>query len=220
MRSATRENYLKGLFELQQEQPERYIAIGHLARLVGVTSGTCTSMVKKLHGTGEVDHKPYIGAKLTRKGLVAAADILRRHRIMELFLVEVVGLDWADVHAEADQLEHAVSPRLLNRLDQMLGYPESDPHGDPIPDANGNMRGLSMLRLPECAPGHLYRIARVLDEATELLRYLGNNDLKPGTMIMLESVCPASDSVAFRRQDDNRQLTIGLNLAHKLMVDA
>ncbi len=220
MRSATRENYLKALFELQQEQSELPIAIGRLARLVGVTSGTCTSMVKKLHVTGEVDHKPYIGARLTRKGRVAAADILRRHRIMELFLVEVVGLDWADVHAEADRLEHAVSTRLLNRLDHMLGYPESDPHGDPIPDENGNMRRPSMLRLPDCAPGQLYRIARVLDEASDLLRYLGSNNLKPGTLIVLESVCAASDSVAFRRQDDDRRLTIGLNLAHKLMVDA
>jgi DtxR family Mn-dependent transcriptional regulator len=218
MKASARENYLKYLFELQQEQREAYISVGELAKSVGVTASTCTSMVKKLHEAGLVDHQPYSGVKLTKMGIGQAVDILRRHRIMELFLVEVVGIDWADVHDEAERLEHAVSALVLERIDEMLGFPSADPHGDPIPSAAGDVRRPEMTRLIDCEPGKLYRIARVLDEAADFLRYLGSKGLKPGTQVKLETISQPGDSVALS-PEGGESITIGLTAAQKLMVE-
>lgn len=219
MKTMARENYLKYLFELQQEHREACIPVGDLARQVGVTASTCTSMVKKLHKAGLVDHQSYNGVKLTQKGTKQAVDILRRHRIMELFLVEVVGIDWADVHDEAERLEHAVSSLVLARIDEMLGFPSVDPHGDPIPSAAGDVRRPEMTHLIDCEPGKLYRIARVLDEAAEFLRYLGSKGLKPGTHVKLDTISRPGDSVALIPKG-GESITIGLAAAGKLMVEA
>ncbi len=218
MKDVAREDYLKYLFELEQEQPGKDVPAGDLANVVGVTAGTATTMVKKLHEAGLVVHRPYKGVRLTRKGRTAAVRILRRHRIMELFLVEVVGIDWADVHGEAEQLEHAVTDLLLERIDEMLGFPRVDPHGDPIPDRHGAMERPDLTRLVDCEPGKLYRIARVLDEAAEFLRYLGSKGLKPGTSIRLETISQPADSVELR-PEGGEAVTIGLNAAGKLLVE-
>jgi len=218
MKASARENYLKYLFELQQEHHRVYIPVGDLAKQVGVTASTCTSMVKKLHEAGLVDHQPYKGVKLKEKGIGQAVDILRRHRIMELFLVEVVGIDWADVHGEAERLEHAISELVLERIDEMLGFPSADPHGDPIPNRDGNVNRPKLTRLLDCQPGHLYRIARVLDEAADFLRYLGSKSLKPGTQVKLETINRPGDSVTLRPKG-GESITIGLTAAGKLMVE-
>src|SRR5207342_3092513 len=115
------------------------VPMGQLASALGVAPGTATTMVKTLAESGLVRYEPYAGVRLTRSGEKLAALVLRRHRLIELFLVRVMGMSWSEVHDEAENLEHAVSDRLIDLIDEMLGRPEVDPHGDPIPDSNGTL---------------------------------------------------------------------------------
>jgi DtxR family Mn-dependent transcriptional regulator len=157
------ENYLKAILTLCEESPTGEAAISRIAAVVGVTPSTATTMVRKLAAAKLAKYQKYGAVALTAKGSRTALDVLRRHRIVEQFLVEVVGLDWSEVHAEAERLEHAISPRLLDRLDEMLGRPKHDPHGDPIPDSSGRSAVLRMrswfLRLRRWALANLNRRA-------------------------------------------------------------
>src|SRR4051812_33993924 len=139
--SQTVENYLKTIYLAQTAARGRdaLVPMGQLASTLGVVPGTATTMVKTLAESGLVRYEPYMGVRLTRAGEKLASLVLRRHRLVELFLVKVLGMSWAEVHDEAELLEHAVSERLIDRIDEMLGRPEVDPHGDPIPSADGVM---------------------------------------------------------------------------------
>ena len=119
------------------DPPDALVPMGQLAAALGVVPGTATTMVKTLAESGLVKYEPYAGVRLTAAGEKLAALVLRRHRLIELFLVKVMGMSWTEVHDEAEHLEHAVSDRLIDRIDEMLGRPEVDPHGDPIPDPQG-----------------------------------------------------------------------------------
>src|ERR687891_594052 len=136
--SQTVENYLKAIFQAQTAlSADTLVPMGQLASALGVVPGTATTMVKALAESGLVRYEPYAGVRLTPAGEKLAALVLRRHRLIELFLVNVMGMSWDEVHEEAEQLEHAVSDRLIQRIDEMLGHPSADPHGDPIPDPQG-----------------------------------------------------------------------------------
>src|SRR6188472_3507754 len=137
--SSTVENYLKAIYLGQSGLPreERLVPMGHVAAAVGVTPGTATTMVKALAESGLAEYEPYSGVRLTKAGEKLAGLVLRRHRLVEAFLVHVMGMSWAEVHEEAEQLEHVVSERLIERIDEMLGRPTRDPHGDPIPNPDG-----------------------------------------------------------------------------------
>src|SRR6266850_5993557 len=139
MPSITVENYLKQLYLEQQNSAEELVQMGKLANAMGVVPGTATSMVKALADSGLVSYEPRFGAKLTKGGEQLALHVLRRHRLVELFLVKVLGLDWSEVHDEAEQLEHAISEKVLERIDAFLGHPAVDPHGDPIPTSKGKV---------------------------------------------------------------------------------
>src|SRR5262249_31767276 len=133
--SSTVENYLKAIYQGQAALTAgvRLVSMGHVAAALGVTPGTATTMVKALAESGLAEYEPYSGVRLTAAGEKLAGLVLRRHRLVELFLVQVMGMSWAEVHDEAEQLEHVVSERLIERIDDMLGRPTHDPHGDPIP---------------------------------------------------------------------------------------
>src|SRR5438046_8279 len=137
MASRTVENYLKALYSEQQRAGDELVSMGRLASAMGVVPGTVTTMVKALADSGLVSYEPRGGVRLTRGGEQLALHVLRRHRLVELFLVKVLGLDWSEVHAEAEELEHAVSDKVLERIDALLEHPRVDPHGDPIPPARG-----------------------------------------------------------------------------------
>src|SRR5256885_15044056 len=139
MPSITVENYLKQLDLEHQNASEELVPMGKLATAMGVVPGTATSMVKALADSGLVDYEPRSGARLTRGGEQLALHVLRRHRLVELFLVKVLGLDWSEVHPEAEELEHAISDKVLEKIDALLGRPRVDPHGDPIPTAKGKV---------------------------------------------------------------------------------
>src|SRR6202521_5009733 len=137
--SSTVENYLKAIYQGQAARTglERLVPMGQVASAVGVTPGTATTRVKALADSGLAEYEPYSGVRLTRAGAQLAGLVLRRHRLVELFLVQVMGMSWAEVHDEAEHLEHVVSERLIERIDEMLGRATHDPHGDPIPNPDG-----------------------------------------------------------------------------------
>src|SRR5213596_2200104 len=137
--SSTVENYLKAIYQGQSSlaREQRRVPMGGVASALGVTPGTATTMVNALAESGLAEYEPYSGVRLTASGEKLAGLVLRRHRLVELFLVQVMGMSWAEVHDEAEQLEHVVSERLIERIDDMLGHPTHDPHGDPIPSPDG-----------------------------------------------------------------------------------
>src|ERR687894_580100 len=153
--SHTVENYLKAILQAQTALPDAQglVPMGQLAAALGVVPGTATPMVKALSESGLVRYEPYAGVRLTAAGEKLAALVLRRHRLVELFLVKVMGMSWAEVHDEAEHLEHAVSERLIERIDEMLGRPAVDPHGDPIPDAHGSVDRRQYDTLMTCPVG-------------------------------------------------------------------
>jgi DtxR family Mn-dependent transcriptional regulator len=219
--SYTVENYLKTIFQAQTSltTAESLVPMGHLASALGVVPGTATTMVKALAESGLVRYEPYVGVRLTPAGEKLAALVLRRHRLVELFLVKVMGMSWTEVHDEAELLEHAVSDRLIERIDEMLGRPAVDPHGDPIPGPEGTVDRFeydTLLTCPLLAP---VTVSRVSDQDSEFLRFVERHDLKPGEVVRVEERDPAADSVRLRGRND-REITIGARAASKVLVQA
>ena len=217
--SSTVENYLKAIYlgGASLEHSERLLPMGHLAAALGVAPGTATTMVKALAESGLVQYEPYAGVTLTAAGAKLAALVVRRHRVIELFLVKIMGYRWDEVHDEAEQLEHVVSERLIDRMDEMLGRPEVDPHGDPIPDADGIVKPQDVQNLLTCPLHTLVTVTRVIDQDKVFLRFIENHNLKPGESIEVENRDAASDSVRVRGKHDQR-VTIGTRAASKLLV--
>src|SRR4051812_21483304 len=165
MPSITVENYLKTLFTEQQHAGGgELVTMGTVAAAMNVTPGTATSMVKALAESGLVDYEPRGGVRLSSRGEKLALHVLRRHRLVELFLVEVLGLDWSEVDEEAEELEHAISDKVLEKIDDLLHHPRVDPHGDPIPTAKGKIAHRAMVSLSECELNRPMRVARVVDQ--------------------------------------------------------
>lgn len=217
--SSTVENYLKAIYAgaATLGPGQRLLPMGQLAAAVGVVPGTATTMVKALAESGLVEYEPYAGVALTQAGQKLAALVLRRHRLIELFLVRVVGYAWDEVHDEAEQLEHAVSDRLIERIDEMLGRPEADPHGDPIPNAEGLVKQQQSQTLLTCPLDQQVTVTRVIDQDRDFLRFIEQHHLKPGEAIAVEARDAAADSVRVRGRNDQR-LTIGTRAASKLLV--
>src|SRR3954468_24999268 len=153
MPSSTVENYLKTLYAEQQAAGGALVSMGAVAAAMNVAPGTATAMVKALADAGLADYEPRGGVRLSAKGEKLALHVLRRHRLVELFLVEVLGLDWSEVDAEAEELEHAISDKVLAKIDALLEYPKVDPHGDPIPTSQGKLPHRALMSLAECDLG-------------------------------------------------------------------
>ncbi len=216
--TTTAQNYLKELYQLQQRSDDRTpIPLGQLADSVGVTPGTATTMVKRFADDGLMRYTPRRGARLTAKGEKVALGVLRRHRIVETFLVQHLGLDWAEVHAEAEVLEHAISEKVLDRLDALLGHPTTDPHGSPIPPANGKMRRIAMRPLSRCKPGQRVTVGRLLDTAPSFLKLAESLGLLPDTKLHIVDINEDADAVTLKVGRRN-PTTLGLSAADKIMV--
>lgn len=217
MPSPTIENYLKTIDALCRESPSGATGVARIAAVLGITRGSVSTMVRRLNELGLVNAEPYGGVRLTLRGRRAASDVLRRHRLIELFLVEVVGLDWSEVHAEAERLEHAVSARLVERLDQMLGYPKYDPHGDPIPDASGQSDAARLVPLSQCARGERVVIGRISDQASEFLCFVDRTGLRPGSTVVVESVDPMAGAIVLKPRG-RPSVTVSLAVAGKVFA--
>jgi DtxR family Mn-dependent transcriptional regulator len=218
--SSTVENYLKAIFlgELQLPSSERLLPMGQLASALGVAPGTATTMVKALAEAGLVEYEPYNGVRLAPAGAKLAGLVLRRHRLIELFLVQVLGMRWDEVHDDAEQLEHVVSERLIERIDELLGHPEVDPHGDPIPSREGEIVARQLDTLLTCPLNTWVTVTRVTDQDAAFLRFIEHHDLKPGQSIEVEARDEVSDSVRLKGKNEQR-ITIGTRAASKLLVE-
>ena len=217
--SQTVENYLKAIYVAQgaHEEGQGLVPMGQLAAALGVVPGTATTMVKALAESGLVRYEPYMGVRLTPAGERLAALVLRRHRLIEQFLVQVLGMNWTEVHDEAERLEHAVSERLIDRIDEMLGRPSVDPHGDPIPGPEGELARQTYPDLLTAPVRCGLVVTRVTAQDAEFLRFVEQHDLKPGQRVEIESRDPASDSVTVRGET-GQLTTIGARAASKVLV--
>ncbi len=218
MPSITVENYVKQLYLEQQNTPHELVPMGALAAAMGVVPGTVTTMVKALADSGLVEYEPRGGVKLTRGGEQLALHVLRRHRLVELFLVKVLGLDWSEVHDEAEELEHAISDKVLERMDNLLGRPTADPHGDPIPTAKGKVSEGRYPSLADCPVGRPLRVVRILDQDPAFLQFVEKCGLRPGVSLTVESRDPVADAVWVKPQD-RRPHTMGTSAALKILVE-
>jgi DtxR family Mn-dependent transcriptional regulator len=180
--SLTIENYVKTIYHVCVDQDHRPAATGQLATALGVSPSTVTSMLKTLSEGGLAEYTPYEGVALTEAGRALALRVLRRHRLIELFLVRTLDLSWDEVHEEAENMEHAVSDHLVDRIDAFLGYPRFDPHGDPIPKADGTVEMTHSRCLSQWPVGRAFRLVRVLDQSPEFLRFLAEHGLALGAV--------------------------------------
>lgn len=218
MATSTVEDYLKQIYLEEQRSPGALVSTGHIAAALKVTPGSATSMMKTLAESGLVRYEPYGGVNLTPPGTKLATLVLRRHRLVELFLVKVMGMDWTEVHPEAEHLEHVLSDRLLERMDEMLGHPSVDPHGDPIPNADLVVPVLSLETLVSCPVGQPLTVARVEDQSPDFLRLLERRGLTLGARFTVTSRDELGDTVDLELES-GRSVSLGLAAAGKIWVE-
>jgi DtxR family Mn-dependent transcriptional regulator len=218
--SRTVENYLKCIYVQESRAAGELVPMGQIAKAMKVSPGTATAMMQTLAESKLAQYEPRRGVRLTDSGKRLALKVLRRHRLVESFLVEVLGLDWSTVHAEAEELEHVISERILERFDRMLGHPQVDPHGDPIPDAEGRIqtRRSSQYNLTDCQLGSSVRVVRVMDQVPEFLDFLHSHGLTPGVELTVQRREAAADSVTLL-PSGGTPMTIGSAAAKKILVE-
>jgi DtxR family Mn-dependent transcriptional regulator len=197
--SAAEQDYLKQIYLLQEDMGRATTQM--LAERLGVKPPSVTAMIKRLaedEGGPLVTHTPYHGVELTERGLALALEMLRHHRLIELFLSELLGVPWDRVHEEADRLEHVLSEDLEERIAAKLGQPAFDPHGDPIPTAEGVIPCRVLQRLTELSPGDTGEVAQITLQEPPVLQYLAGLGLRPGASVVVESVAPFGDVITVR----------------------
>ena len=199
MHTQAMEDYLKTIYEIQQEHGR--VSTTALAERLGVTPASVTGMIKKLAKMRLVSYEPYQGVELTPAGEKIALEVIRHHRLIELYLAEALGVPWDRVHEEADKWEHILSEDLEDRMDAFLGYPTTDPHGAPIPTREGEIAQPARVRLSDLAPGQSAVIAEVSDHDSMLLRYLGGLGLYPRAEVRVVAVAPFGGPITVRVND-------------------
>jgi DtxR family transcriptional regulator, Mn-dependent transcriptional regulator len=213
MPSESVQDYLKGIWKLERDG---FATTSALAAELGVTPASSTAMVKKLAEMGLVEHERYRGIRLTPSGERAALEVIRHHRLLELYLMKALGLGWDQVHAEAERLEHYLSEELESRIDEALGYPTHDPHGDPIPTAELVLAAEEGRWLSEVADGTETVVRRVPDGDPELLRYLAELGIVPEQAIVLVGRAPFDGPVTV--EVAGARHAIGVTLAGRIEV--
>lgn len=193
MISLTEENYLKTIYRLAQQKNE--ITVKEIAESLGIKMPTVNSMVKKLDEKKFIRYEKYKAIELTEKGKKQALYILRKHRLTELFLSQVMGLGWEEVHDIAEQIEHIQSERFFNRIDEMLGSPKFDPHGEPIPDIHGKLPAYKAFPLSEGTINTSYRLSGVANHDPAFLQFLDSIGLSLGGTIKITEVQPFDKSM-------------------------
>jgi DtxR family Mn-dependent transcriptional regulator len=210
------EDYLKAIWMLQQvESP---VSTSRIAERLGLTAAAVTAMIKRLAEHDLLRHEPYYGVRLTAAGELAALRIIRRHRVLELFLVEKLGYEWDRVHDEAERLEHAASDELIERLARLMGEPERDPHGSAIPTAAGEVDRSRYPALGDLDPGDSRRILEVQVQEPEQLRYLGSLNLKPGSEVEVVEKSPFEGPISL--SINGAPAVISYSLAQRIRVRA
>jgi DtxR family Mn-dependent transcriptional regulator len=201
MISLTEENYLKALFNLADHKGE--VNVNELSKQLDIKMPTVTSMMKKLAAKKLVHYESYKPLRLTEKGKKEAGLVVRKHRLTEMFLVEKLGFGWEEVHDIAEQVEHVQSVAFFDKIDELLGFPKSDPHGAPIPDRNGKLAWIAYDKLSDCHVGETVKVSAVIHSSSEFLKFLNTREIKLGTKIKIRSIEPFDSSMVVSY--DNRQ---------------
>lgn len=217
MPSPATEDYLKRILVSEENAGGASVSTGALATDLGLTPGTVTAMVKSMAARGLVTYRPYAGVRLTGAGRRAALKVLRRHRLLETFLVRVMGYDWSEVHAEAEQLEHAASEPLIDRMAEMMDHPAFDPHGDPIPDRDGQVPRLEGQDLLTSPLDQELVIRHVDDQSARFLRFAASTGLVPGCTLRILARDEAADTVTVELAGGGR-LEMGHRAASKILA--
>lgn len=214
MHSVSEENYIKAIYHLQKGKD--LVATNDIAARMDTKASSVTDMLKKLADKNLAQYVPYKGSRLTEDGFKCAIQIIRKHRLWELFLVEKLNFNWDEVHEIAEQLEHIQSQKLINQLDAHLGFPKHDPHGDPIPDSNGVMEHREQIPLSQLALNKNSRLTGIRDSSTEFLQYLDKHHIKLGSVLKVvdREVFDLSCSL----MADDKELHISKQIADKLLV--
>jgi DtxR family Mn-dependent transcriptional regulator len=207
-------DYLKAIWELAGDGTA---STTEVADRLSITAASVSNMFVRLREMGLAEYERYRGATLTEAGRLEALRLLRRHRLIETFLLECLGYSWEEVHEEAESLEHAVSDGFTDRLAEFLGHPEHDPHGDPIPAKDGTLEPDDSFPLATAATGQRVRIYRVGDEEPAKLAYLEEHGLMPGSLLEVREV-RALDGVVIVEDEDGETLTLGVPLASSVYV--
>lgn len=226
MPSVTVENYLKQICLEELRQPtagssrssRRLVSMGRLAEAVGVTPGTATTMAKSLAEAKLVRYTPRDGVALTAAGRKLAHATLRRHRLIEQFLVEVLKMDWAEVHDEAEELEHTISDKVLEKIDDLLGHPATDPHGSPIPRSDAPLSTHNLPTLNTCPTDEPQVVSRVIDHDPAFLRFAEAHGLVPGAAVTVRLRTLHAEAVRLDTPVD-KGITLGTRAAAKILVD-
>jgi DtxR family Mn-dependent transcriptional regulator len=210
------EDYLKALYHLHGDV--RSVPTRDLAQRLGISSPSVSEMVNRLSAQGLVEHDRYRGQQLTREGRKVALELVRHHRLLEMFLVQVLGYSWDEVHEEAERLEHVISERMEQRIFELLGRPELDPHGHAIPSRTGKVRATSERALSDCRAGEKVVVHDVSDEDPRRLRELERRGLRPGTRLEVVGASEYEGPIEVRIK--GRRLSIPLGLARAMFVEA
>jgi DtxR family Mn-dependent transcriptional regulator len=213
----TVEDYLKALFSLGAASGT--IGTNQLADKMDVTPGTVTSMLKSLSADGYIDYTPRKGCTLTVSGRHKAVEIVRRHRILEHFLHTALKMNWADVHQEAEALEHSASAKVIELMDSYMGHPQYDPHGHPIPGTDGDFPARKgTCSLNEARSGRPYRIVEISDDSHDFLRYLDSACLALGSVVTVREPNSASEILIIDLEEPERTVPLSLSNAGRVMV--
>lgn len=215
MASPTEENYLKALFNLAN--PANEVNISDLAQSIQVSMPTANSMVKSLQKNGWVVYEKYKPVLITKEGKKAAALVIRKHRLTEMFLVKKMGFGWEEVHEVAEQIEHIHAPKFFERMDEMLGFPTIDPHGSPIPDKQGRVQEFSYVSMATCIPGQSVQLAALANSSTDFLEFLNSRNLILGTELEIISKEPFDQSIVVNYPGHTSE-TLSEKVCEKLLV--
>lgn len=208
------EDYLKVIYKLESEG--KGASTTRIANAMDVSSASATNMIKRLAKMGLVDYQSYKGASLTKSGEKIALEVIRHHRLLELYLLEVMGYSWDEVHDEAEKLEHHISEQFEDKIAELLDNPTHDPHGDPIPSKDGIMPDMKDVPLSDASPDSTYLVSRIRNQDPELLRYLERIDLLPGTKVTVKEKAPFSGPITILLEE-NKQV-IGRELAEHIYI--
>jgi DtxR family transcriptional regulator, Mn-dependent transcriptional regulator len=209
------EDYLKAIYQLSEAGAP--VSTSAIAERLGIAAGSVTGMLKRLAEAGLVDHTRYYGARLTDDGVSNAVRTIRRHRVLERFLVDILGYTWDRVHEEAERLEHVVTEEMIDRMAGVLGEPEADPHGAPIPAAEGEFQEIRFPTLAELAAGDSATLRRVPDEDPAALRYLAELQLRPGAELLVLDRAPFDGPLRVRI--NGTEQIVGRALARQIQVE-
>jgi DtxR family transcriptional regulator, Mn-dependent transcriptional regulator len=209
------ENYLKNIYKIQSAEGK--VSTSSLSEKLQISPASVSEMVKKLADEGSLTHTPYKGVELTESGKRTALKIVRKHRLWEMFLVEVLHFGWDEIDAEAEKLEHIMSGKMEDKIDEVLGFPSVDPHGDPIPTKSGTVKTVHSFALTDVKEGSTVRVVRVNDANAELLQYASSIGLSLNKKIALKQRMKFDNSLIIKI--GSKELTISATLAENIFVE-